>query len=66
MKNFLTKSFGILGLAIYYALAFVVRIPVFVVLSLVVILVMLLWCPLTGSDSCPNWVNSLYDWYCGK
>lgn len=66
MKDFLTKYFGILGLAVYYALAIVIRIPVYCILLLVISMLLLIVAPITGKDCNYHWVNRLYDWYCGK
>ena len=66
MKNFLKKYFGYLGLVIYTVLSVILRIPVFVVLTLFIICNLLLWQPITGNDKCPEWIENLYDWYCGN
>lgn len=66
MKNLLKKYFGILGLVIYFPFALIVRIPVFIFLAVVVVVDLLIWNPLTGRDSSPNWLNRLYDWYRGE
>lgn len=66
MKNFLTKYFGILGLLIYIAFSAIVRIPVGLFLAVFVVLVMLLWNPITRTEYCPGWLNRLYDWYVGQ
>lgn len=66
MKDVLTKYFGVLGLLVYYPIALIVRIPVFIFLLLFITFVLLIWNPLTGKDRTAHWVNRLYDWYCGK
>ena len=66
MKNFLTKYLGILGLAIYFVFATIVRIPVGAFLACYIILVMLVWSPITRHEPSPRWLNNLYDWYWGK
>lgn len=66
MKQFFTKYFGMFGLAFYYPVALILRIPVFVFLVIFLTLVLLIWDPITGRDYQPNWTNRLYDWYCGK
>ena len=66
MKNFLKKYFGYFGLMIYAVLAVILRIPAFVVLTLFLICVLLLWQPITGNDDCPKWITNLYNWYCGN
>lgn len=64
MKNFLNNNLGKLGLAIYYVIAFIIRIPVAFVLAFFVIILLLIWGPLTGKDDY-KWLNELYNWYCG-
>lgn len=66
MKNFLTKYFGILGLVVYWLISVIIRIPVGLFLAVYLILVLVLWAPITRTDGCPQWMNNLYDWYCGK
>lgn len=66
MKNLLTKYFGLLGLVVYYPIALIVRIPVAVFLIIYLTVVLMIWNPLTGSDSTAGWLNRLYDWYCGR
>lgn len=66
MKNFLKKYFGYFGLVIYAVISVILRIPVFVILLLSTAFLLLIWDPITGKDSNSNWVNRLYDWYCGK
>lgn len=66
MKNFLQNYFGYLGLVIYGILSVIIRIPVGLFLAVYIILVLIIWAPITGKDCCPYWVNHLYDWYCGK
>lgn len=65
MKNLLTKSFGILGLVIYYIIAVIVRIPAALVLFIVIVSYLLVFIPIAGGET-PKWANRLYDWYCGK
>ena len=66
MKDVLKKYFGVLGLLVYYPIALIVRIPVFIFLTIFIILMLMLWNPLTGRDDTAHWLNRLYDWYCGK
>lgn len=66
MKNLLTKYFGLLGLVVYYSLAFVLRIPVALLLVVFIVVFLLIWAPISGNDNTPKWLNNLYDWYCGK
>ena len=66
MKNVLKKYFGVLGLLVYYPIALIVRIPVFIFLTIFIILMLMVWNPLTGKESTPTWIGNLYDWYRGE
>lgn len=66
MKNFFKDYLGFIGLAIYYVIAFVIRIPAYFVLLLCVAVLLLLVGPITKSDCNYKWLNNLYDWYSGN
>lgn len=62
MKQFLTKYFGLFGVALYYAFAAILRIPVALFLS-VVMIGLIIMMPITQKDYCWDWLNKLVDWY---
>ena len=64
MKNFLKTYLGFLGLAIYYVIAFIIRIPAYFILLLSTAILLLLVSPIIGERNY-KWLNNLYDWYCG-
>lgn len=66
MKNLLTKYFGLLGLVFYYPLSIIAHIFVAIILVLAMIVFLLVIAPITKNDTCPSWVNRLYDWYIGQ
>lgn len=66
MKDFLKTYLGFLGLAIYYVLALVIRIPVYFVLVFFVATVNLIVDPIMGRNCSYDWICDLHDWYCGR
>lgn len=63
MKDFLKTYLGVLGLALYYIIAAIIRIPVAFVLLLMMTIFLLIWAPFTGGEYMPKWAGDLYDWY---
>lgn len=66
MKNFLRNYLGLPGLAIYFVIAVAIRIPVALVFMVIANAYLMVINPIRRDDGCPNWVNNIYDWYCGK
>lgn len=64
MKKFLTKYFGMFGMLIYILVAFIIRIPVYFILSGYICTKVLLFNAITGSnESSDGWLENLFDWY---
>lgn len=67
MKNYFLKSFTFLGALAYYLFAFVIRIPVMLLLFVIMPIWLLFFAPFRkDSDQAPDWMISLYDWYKGE
>lgn len=66
MKNFLSKCFGIFGVALYYILAIIIRIPVAVFLLVVIAFFLIILNPILGRDDTADWIGDLYKWYLGE
>lgn len=67
MKNYFLKSFTFLGAVLYYCVAFIMRIPVMLLLFVVMPIWLLFIAPFRkDSDQAPNWMINLYDWYKGE
>lgn len=66
MKLFLRNLFGIFGIALYYVLSFIIRIPVFVFLLVYILVGFLVLDPLFKMHlTDARWFGELYDWYRG-
>lgn len=65
MKNYFLKSFTFLGALSYYLFAFVIRIPVMLLLFVIMPIWLLFFAPFKG-DEAPKWMINLYDWYKGE
>ena len=63
MKDFLKKYFGILGIAVWYICAVIIRIPVAIFLALYIVVLLLIWNPVMRRDDNCSWITRLYDWY---
>lgn len=63
MKDFLKTYLGVLGLALYYIIAAIIRIPVAFILLLMMAIFLLIWAPIAHSEYMPKWTCDLYDWY---
>lgn len=67
MKNYFLKSFTFLGALTYYLFAFVMRVPVMLLLFVTMPIWLLFIAPFKGDvDQAPKWMINLYDWYKGE